>query len=314
MLRHAFLYLAEQPAIKDMALRFSFAEQIAFRFVAAEELENALQVVEGLNERSLLVTLDHLGENVVSLHDARSATETYLGIFDAIDGTDVRANISVKLTQLGLALDKDVAQEHLIQIVARAHQYGNSVEVDMEGSDYTQLTLEIFHCVRHAGYENVGAVVQAYLYRTEADIEQLIPLGGKIRLCKGAYDEPAEIAFQRRADVDANFVRLAQLLFGPEAKANGVVPAIASHDEAMIGAAKEAARQNDWPREDFEFQMLYGVRRNLQADLASAGYSVRVYVPYGTEWYPYFMRRMAERPANVIFVGRALLGQVISND
>lgn len=314
MLRHAFLFLSEQPAIKDMALRFSFAEQMAFRFVAAEELEDALEVVDKLNELGLLVTFDHLGENVVNVDDARGATKTYLDIFDAIDRVGVQANISVKLTQLGLALDKDLAREHLMQIVARADQYGNSVEVDMEGSEYTQRTLDIVHSVRDAGYDSVGAVVQAYLYRTEADIEQLIPLGTKIRLCKGAYDEPAEIAFPRKVDVDANFVRLTELLFGPEAKAHGVVPAIATHDAAMIDAAKEAARENSWARDAFEFQMLYGVRRRLQEELADAGYLVRVYVPYGTEWYPYFMRRMAERPANVVFVGRALIGQVVDNE
>jgi proline dehydrogenase len=184
----------------------------------------------------------------------------------------------------------------------------------MEGSEYTQATLDIVRGLREADARrchNVGAVVQAYLYRTEADIERLIPSGGKIRLCKGAYDEPPEIAFPRKADVDANFVRLAGLLFSPEAKAYGVVPAIATHDTAMIDAARAAARENGWARDAFEFQMLYGVRRNLQEELVDDGYTVRVYVPYGTEWYPYFMRRMAERPANVMFVARALVGQVI---
>ncbi len=307
MLRQAFLFLSEQPALKDFALRFRAAEEMAFRFVAGETLGEAIRAVRELNQRGLRVTLDHLGENVLSREGAERATETYLGIFDEIDLTGVDANISVKLTQLGLAQSDDFCFENLRRIVEHAGEHDNSVEVDMEGSEYTQRTLDIYYRLRGAGFENVGAVVQAYLYRTEVDIERLIECGTKVRLCKGAYDEPPEIAFPEKADVDRNFVRLTQLLFSPSARERGVVPAIATHDGDMIMAAKQAARQNDWTAEEFEFQMLYGVRRKLQQSLADEGYQVRVYVPYGTEWYPYFMRRMAERPANVMFVARAIL-------
>lgn len=307
MLRHAFLYLSEQPALKDLALRFEFAENMARRFVAGETLDEAIEVVGELNQRGLLVTLDHLGEHVLSRQDAEGATETYIHIFGRIDQTGVDANVSLKLTQLGLDMGEDFALENLRRILEHARRCGNSVEVDMEGSAYTQRTLDI-HCrLREAGFDNVGAVVQAYLYRTEADIERLIQYGSKIRLCKGAYDEPPAIAYARKSDVNRNYVRLTQLLFSPQAQERGVVPAIATHDGRMIAAAREAARCNDVGPEEFEFQMLYGVRRQLQQRLADEGYRVRVYVPFGTEWYPYFMRRVAERPANVMFVARAII-------
>lgn len=307
MLRHVFLYLSERPAFKELALQFRLADEMARRFVAGESLAEAIQVVRELNSRRLLVTLDHLGEHVVSRQDAERATETYLHIFDQIDETDVDANISLKLTQLGLDMGPDVAYENLRLIVEHAGQYYNSVEIDMEGSAYTRQTLDLYCQLREAGFDNVGAVVQAYLYRTEADIERLIQYGGKIRLCKGAYDEPPDIACPDKADVDRNYVRLTRMLFAPEARRHGVVPAIATHDDDMIAAAKQAAQQNGMTPEEFEFQMLYGVRRELQRRLADEGYQVRVYLPYGTEWYPYFMRRMAERPANVVFVAQAVL-------
>jgi len=309
MLRHTFLYLSEQPALKDLALRFQFAENMARRFVAGETLDEAVQVIRVLNHRGLLVTLDHLGENVISRQDAERATETYLHIFDEIDRTGVDANVSLKLTQLGLDRGDDFAYENLRRIVEHAGQYGNFVRMDMEGSAYTQRTLDIYDRLREAGLDNVGVVIQAYLYRSEADIERLIERGVKVRLCKGAYDEPPEIAFPKKADVDRNYVRLTQLLFSPAAREHGVAPAIATHDEKMIAAAKEAIQQNNVAPEKFEFQMLYGVRRELQQRLADEGYRVRIYVPYGAEWYPYFMRRMAERPANVLFVARAVLHQ-----
>lgn len=307
VLRHAFLYLSQRPALKDFALQFRFAEEMAFRFVAGEMLDQAIQVIHQLNDRGLLVTFDHLGENVESREDAEIATRTYLDIFDRIDQTGVDANVSVKLTHLGLDQGDDFCYANLRRIVERAGEYDNAVEVDMEGSAYTQRTLDIYCALREAGFDNVGAVVQAYLYRTEADIERLIRYGAKVRLCKGAYDEPPEIAFPDKADVDRNYIRLTQILFGPMAREHGVVPAIATHDSDMIAAAKQAARRNGVAPEEFEFQMLYGVRRELQQRLADEGYQVRIYVPYGTEWYPYFMRRMAERPANVLFVMRALV-------
>ncbi len=307
MLRHAFLYLSERPALKDLALQFEVAERMARRFIAGEGLDEAIQVVRELNARGLKVSLDHLGEHVVSRQDAERATETYLHIFEEIDRTGVDADVSVKLTQLGLDMGDEFAYENLRRILEQAGQCGNAIEVDMEGSAYTQRTLDIYCRLREAGFDNVGAVVQAYLYRTEADLERLILYGGKIRLCKGAYDEPPEIAFPRKADVDRNYVRLTQLLFSPRAHEYGVVPAIATHDGKMIAAAKEAMWRDGWTPEEFEFQMLHGVRRDLQQRLVDEGYQVRVYVPYGTEWYPYFMRRMAERPANVVFVLRAIM-------
>lgn len=307
MLRSIFLRLSQQPALRDFALQFRFAQRMARRFVAGETLEEAIQVARRLNERGLLAMLNCLGENVLSRQDVERVRGTYFHIFDQIEQTGVQANVAVKPTHLGLDLGDDLVYENLRRIVEHAGRYGNSVEIDMEGSAYTQRTLDLYCRLREAGLDNVGAVVQAYLYRTEADIERLIEYGGKIRLCKGAYHEPPDIAFPRKRDVDRNYVRLVQLLFSPAARARGVVPAIATHDDKMIAAVKEAVWRNGWVSEEFEFQMLYGVRNELQQRLADDGYRVRVYVPYGDEWYPYFMRRMAERPANVMFMVRAVV-------
>jgi proline dehydrogenase len=253
----------------------------------------------------LLATLDHLGENVTSETEARDATGEILDLLAAIEEHDSPSGVSVKLTQLGLDLGPGLAMENLERIVIRAHQAGRFVRIDMESSDYVQVTLDIFDEVwtRH---KNVGVVIQSYLYRSEEDVARLIDAGASVRLVKGAYDEPPAVAYPDKEDVDASFVRLMEMLFSREARAKGAYPAIATHDEALIDWALEHTREQGISADVFEFQMLYGIRTGLQRRLAGDGYRVRAYVPYGEQWYPYFMRRLAERPANVLFLLRNL--------
>lgn len=307
MLRQTFLYLSKRPSLKDWALQHPAAERMAERFVAGETLREALAVVRRLNEGGLMVSLNHLGEHVISRTEAEAATETYLRMFDRIAEAGVDANVSVKLTQLGVDIGTDFAYENLCRVVAHAAEFNNFVRIDMEGSPYTQRTLDLYARLREAGYHNVGVVIQAYLYRSEADVEWLIPMGANVRLCKGAYMEPPQIAFPRKRDVDENYLRLMGMLFSSEAQEAGVYPAIATHDERMIDAARRLVQERDISRDRFEFQLIYGVRRELQSRLVEQGYRVRVYVPFGREWYPYFMRRLAERPANVVFLLQALV-------
>ena len=255
--------------------------------------------------------MDHLGEHTTTLEEARTATGDVLNALDAIQNSGVRANVSVKLTQFGLVVDPKLCADNLAAIVERAASYNNFIRVDMEDSPVTQITLDIMREMRQRGFNNVGIVIQAYLYRSEADIRQLIQDCYTVRLCKGAYKEPARVAFPQKKDVDTNYDKLAALLIDG-AKEKGCpavtddgryppVPGLATHDARRVEFAKEYARKVDLPQQAIEFQMLYGIRRELQDQLASEGYPVRVYVPYGTEWYPYYMRRLAERPANVWF-------------
>lgn len=278
---------------------------MARRFIAGERLEEALLVVQALNQQGLLATLDHLGENVTSETEARDATIEVLELLEAIASRGLCSGVSVKLTQLGLDLSPALAAENLERIVALATEVGRFVRIDMENFPYVQPTLDLFEGL-WTRYKNVGVVIQSYLYRSAEDVARLVKMGASVRLVKGAYNEPPAVAFPRKADTDANFIRLMEQLFSDEARANGVFPAIATHDEKLIGWAQEHTRRRDIPPHRFEFQMLYGIRPGLQRQLVSEGYRVRAYVPYGEHWYPYFMRRLAERPANLLFLMRNL--------
>ncbi len=274
--------------------------RMARRFVAGETLDDALTAARTCNQAGMKVSLDFLGENVASEDEARAVREMYFGVFDRIAAEKLDANVSLKPTQLGLDISFDLCAELLESIVAHAASHGNFVRIDMEGSPYTQRTIELCKRMR-AKSEAVGTVVQSYLYRTEDDVKGLLASGCRLRLCKGAYKEPPEIAFPQKADVDGNFVKLMRLLLP-----SGTYHGIATHDPAMIAATKEFATQQRIGKEKFEFQMLYGIRTDLQRQLVREGYNMRVYIPYGTQWFPYFMRRMAERPANLTFFLRNL--------
>jgi proline dehydrogenase len=278
----------------------SLAQRFAARFVAGSGLDQALAVSRDLNSEGATVTLDHLGESISSLEEAAAARDVYLRTLSAIHDSGVQGNVSLKLSQFGLDLSSDVCRANVAQLVERAAERKGFVRVDMESSEYVDRTLDLVHDL-HARYGAVGTVIQAYLHRSKKDIETLNGLGIRVRLCKGAYLEPAGVAFQQKAQVDANFVELMQLLLD-----KGTYPAIATHDEKMIEATKGYAASRNISRDAFEFQMLYGIRRDLKRQLAQEGYRVRVYVPFGEAWYPYYMRRLAERPANVLFILRNL--------
>ncbi|MFL5806925.1 MAG: proline dehydrogenase family protein [Roseiflexaceae bacterium] len=300
MLRGTLLYLADQPALKRM---FSgpLARPLVRRFVAGETLADAMAAVRRLNDAGTTATLDYLGESVARAEEASAAALQYIAILHAIERQGARANASLKLTQMGIDVDRALCVRNVERIVVQAAQFGNFIRVDMEGSDYTQTTLDIFEQL-FARHKNVGIVIQAYLYRSEADVRALNVMGARVRLCKGAYNEPDTVAFPSKADTDTNFVKLMQLLLS-----EGIYPGIATHDERMIEATRAfAAREGILP-DRFEFQMLYGVRRDLQEQLVRDGYRMRVYVPYGGEWYPYLVRRLAERPANLLFFARGVL-------
>ncbi len=271
------------------------------RFVAGMEIGDALRVAEAVNHQGMHVTLDSLGESVSIEAEAQKAADIYHELLDWINARKVDANISVKLTQMGLELSPELAEGIAVSLAEHAKSLGNFVRIDMEDSSLTQVTLDI---VRRANARpdlrgSIGIVIQSYLYRSQADIEQLLADGIRVRLCKGAYKEPPEVAFPSKADVDKNYVKLSEMLL-----ASPLYHGLATHDEAMIAAAKSFASRNGIEPGNFEFQMLYGVRRDLQRQLVREGYNVRVYVPFGREWYPYFMRRLAERPANVLFLAR----------
>ena len=300
MLRDTLLYLSEQPTLKRL-LSGGMARPLVRRFVAGETLNDAMDAVRRLNDAGLTASLDYLGESVNRAEDAGAAALQYITILHAIERQGARANASLKLTQMGLDVDRALCVRNIERIIAQAAQFGNFIRVDMEGSDYTQVTLDIFKEL-FAKHKNVGVVIQSYLYRSEADVRELNVLGARVRLCKGAYSEPESVAFPRKADTDENYIKLMRLLLS-----EGVYPGIATHDERMIDATREFAAREDIPPDRFEFQMLYGVRRDLQAQLLRDGYRMRVYVPYGGEWYPYLVRRLAERPANILFILRGIL-------
>jgi len=276
------------------------AQRLAARFVAGSTLEEALAVTRRLNGEGITVTLDHLGESVGSLKEAAAARDVYLGAMDAIRENGLQANVSIKLTQFGLDLSYEECLANVEQLARRARDLDTFVRVDMESGEYTERTLSLVENV-FARYGRVGVVIQAYLHRSRADVEKLCAEGISVRLCKGAYLEPASIAFPAKRDVDRNFVELAETLLR-----KGSYPAIATHDAAIIGRVKRFAAEQGIGREAFEFQMLYGIRRDLQRRLVAEGWRLRLYVPFGVAWYPYYMRRLAERPANVLFVLRNL--------
>lgn len=300
-MRALLLRLSESKRLAPLMMHNGASRRVARRFVAGESLDDAVEAAREVNRRLQLASLDLLGENVSDEAGARRAAEGYLAVFDRIAQERLDANVSLKLTQLGLDLSEELCVELLGQIVAHATSQGNFVRIDMEGSAYTQRTVEITKRVR-ARYAGVGTVVQAYLYRTEEDVQNLLATGCRLRLCKGAYKEPPEVAFPKKSDVDANYVKLMKMLL-----ASGIYHGIATHDPAMIEATKNFAREQNIKRDQFEFQMLYGIRADLQEKLVRDGFRVRVYIPYGVDWFPYFMRRLAERPANVAFFLRNLL-------
>jgi proline dehydrogenase len=298
MLRSALLYLSAQPRIFKFVRNNRVAKSFADRFVAGETLETALAAVGRLNARGITASLDLLGESVHNEAEARSAGQEYLTMLDRIHERRADANVSVKLTAMGLDISEELCVAIMHKILQRARDYGTFVRIDMESSEYTQRTLDLFEQRLYPAYrENVGIVLQSYLYRTFADVQHANLLKARVRICKGAYKEPETVAFPAKKDVDANYVKSMQ-----ELMSKGNYPGIATHDEAMIREAKRYAKANDIPATRFEFQMLYGVRRDLQDRLVREGYRMRVYVPFGTQWYPYLMRRLAERPANVAFL------------
>lgn len=296
MLRQILVRLSQQPQLRDFATHNGLARGMAERFVAGETLEKAIAVVRDVNARTMPATLDHLGENVTSKQEAIEATNAACSMLAALTSAGVDCNASLKLTQLGLDLGDELARENLQRIMDRAAESGTFIRIDMESSEYVDRTLDIFYRLFET-YQNVGVVLQACLYRSAQDLERLIVAKARVRLVKGAYLEPASVAFQQKADVDANFVKLTEMLL-----ADAHYPAIATHDPAMIAAAKRFAAGHQIAASSFEFQMLYGIRRDLQTSLVAEGYRMRIYIPYGSHWYPYLMRRMAERPANVMFV------------
>lgn len=300
MFRSLLLYLSEAAWARTLITNVGPVHRAAERFVAGESLAQAIEVARRLNDDGLEVTLDHLGEKVTNEQGALQATQDYLALLDAVATGQVRATVSLKLTQLGLDISEALCLDNMRRILERARATDNHVTIDMESSAYTESTLRIYRTLRQ-DYPNVGVVIQAYLYRSESDMRALAREGAFVRLCKGAYKEPPDRAFPDKADVDANFARLTEL-FLIEGAGAGAYLAIATHDEKMIAAAKAFIRTHQIPYDRFEFQMLYGIRPHLQAELRDDGYRVRIYAGYGTEWYPFFMRRLAERPANVWFI------------
>ncbi len=296
MLKDTLLYLAESRHVRDFVIHNRATRGVTRRFVAGEKLDDAIEAARVLNGRHLQVALDHLGENVADAQEAKAAAQDYIAALERIKQTGVDANISTKLTALGLDIAQELCEQNVHTILEHARRYSIFVCIDMEGSAYTEKTVEITLRV-HREFEHVGTVLQSYLFRSKKDAEQLIAQGVRVRLVKGAYKEPKELAFQQKSEVDHNYVRLMMMFLS-----RGNYPAIATHDEAIINATCKYARDNGISKSAFEFQMLYGIRRDLQEQLVSQGYHVRVYVPYGTQWYPYLMRRLAERPANLMFV------------
>lgn len=301
MLRALLIHLSENRPIRAMAERSIVGLRMSRRFVAGTTVEEALAAAQTVNRLGMGVSLDNLGENVTNAEEARQSAQVYQRLLHEIEERKLQANVSVKLTHMGLDVDEKLARELVSGLVAKAASSNprNFVRVDMEGSPYTQRTLDLVHELHRqpANAGVVGAVIQSYMRRGEQDVEKLLAAGIRIRLCKGAYKEPPEIAYQKKSEVDANYVKLTKMLLK-----SGIYHGIATHDPRMIEAAIAFARQEKIPPESFEFQMLYGIRRDLQQKLVREGWRMRVYIPFGTEWYPYLMRRLAERPANLLFL------------
>jgi len=307
MLRSALLYLSNQPQIFKFVRNNGLAKSFANRFVAGETLDTALAAVARLNARGITASLDLLGESVHNEAEARAAGDAYVAMLDRINERKANANVSVKLTAMGLDISEELCIATMHKILQRARDYGSFVRIDMESSEYTQRTLDLFEQRLFPAYrENVGVVLQSYLYRTFADVQRANLLKARVRICKGAYKEPETVAYPEKKDVDSNYVRCMQ-----ELMTKGNYPGIATHDETIIREAKRFVKANNIALDRFEFQMLYGVRRDLQDKLVREGYRMRVYVPFGTQWYPYLMRRLAERPANVAFLTGNLFKEMV---
>lgn len=306
LFRDLFLAVAANPAVAATATRFPAFKRMSRRFVAGETLDEAFLAVAGLRSQGLQVSLDHLGESVTEEEMAAAAARDYLAALDRIRESGLHCHISIKLTQMGLDLGRELCLRNVQGILQKAREVGTFVRIDMEASPYTERTLDIYHTL-HQQYDNVGVVIQSYLRRSQDDVEKLAAAGANIRLCKGAYSEPAGVAFPRKADVDANYLRLLEIYFRPESLASGAYVAVATHDPKIIQWTTQQVEARGIRPQQLEFQMLYGIRRDLQLQLAAKGYTVRIYVPYGSHWYPYLTRRLAERPANVFFILKCLL-------
>jgi len=311
MLRTFLIYLSKAMWAQNMVSNWRFAWKAASRFVAGEEINDAINVVKVLNARGIFATLDQLGENTSTLTEAQQSTQGIIDILEQIDRNKVKANVSIKLTQIGLALDEEICERNLESILLKARELRNYIRIDMEDYPYTDKTIRLFRAMRSKGYLDVGLVVQSCLYRTEKDIRELLGEGTHFRLVKGAYKEPAHIAYPKKADVDSNFDNLTTLMINfaiendpKEISQNGIIPpvtALGTHDVKRINFATSYQTSKGLAKKALEIQMLYGIRRDLQEKLANEGYPVRIYVPFGTHWYPYFVRRLAERPANIWF-------------
>ncbi|MGE5800966.1 MAG: proline dehydrogenase family protein [Gemmatimonadota bacterium] len=307
MLKAAFLWLSEQPSIFRFVRKNRLARKLASRFVAGETVHEATATLRDLNGSDLTASLDLLGEAVSHADEASRACQTYLEVLDRIYAAKANANVSVKLTQMGLDIDEQLCIRNMRSIIGRAKQYDSFVRIDMEQSSYTERTKRLFTEVLYPEFTNaVGVVLQSYLRRTAADVDAMVALGARVRLCKGAYKEPEDVAFPDKKDVDASYITCMERLLE-----RGNYPGIATHDVRIIDHAKAFTKRKGIPAERFEFQMLYGVRRDLQYRLRREGYNMRVYVPFGTHWYPYLMRRLAERPANIAFIATNILKESV---
>ncbi len=298
VMKSTLLFLSRQEKLKNFVLGFEFAQRVSRRFVSGETQEDAIQAVKDLNRKGFFATLDRLGENVTSEEEAIKAADDYILLLDRIQENGIDSNVSCKLTQMGLDLGVDFCLNNVRRIVEKAKKYHNFVRIDMEDSPRTDKTLQICYAL-HQEYPEVGAVIQSYLYRSEEDVRKLLEQKIRIRLCKGAYKEPRAVAFQKKKQVDDNFVKLMKMMLK-----SGIYHGIGTHDDKMIQATIEFSKKENIDKADFEFQLLYGIRRELQEELVRQGYNVRIYTPYGDQWYPYFMRRLAERPANLFFVAK----------
>jgi proline dehydrogenase len=296
MLKGTLMYLAQNDTTRNFVIHNRATRAVSRRFVAGEVVDDAIKATRALNKQNMRVSLDHLGENVSHAKEAMSAAQAYIAILDCIKQASVDANISIKLTALGLDISQELCEQNVCRILEYAQQFPIFVRIDMEGSAYTEQTVDITLRM-HKQFEHVGTVIQSCMHVSKKDVEQLIAQGVRVRLVKGAYKEPKTVAFQQKSEVDHNYIRLMTMLLQ-----RGNYPAIATHDEAIIHATCKFARDNGISKSAFEFQMLYGIRRDLQEKLVKQGYNMRIYVPYGSQWYPYLMRRMAERPANLLFV------------
>lgn len=313
MLRSFLIYLSKAAWAQKIITSWGFAWSFASRFIAGERIEDAIRAIRELNAKGINATLDQLGEHTSTADEASGATEGIIAVLDGIDKANVRANVSIKLTQIGMGLDESICRQNLIRILEHARKLTNFVRIDIEDTPYTDMTIDIYNAMLERGFttQTMGMAVQAYLYRAEADVRKLLETGTRFRLVKGAYKEPQDKAYPKKADTDANYDLLTKIMIDCNLKMPNntlsddgrvpPIPAIATHDEKRIAFAKQYVEKVGLPKDGIEFQMLYGIRRDLQEQLVKEGYPVRVYVPFGTHWYPYFMRRLAERPANIWF-------------